>query len=73
MLRLLERAVIPDGAFGEKIVEQVRVLYEGGAWEVWRESEAKTNEWYVALVGTSSRRDIPCHVLLRQPDGIRHR
>ena len=59
MLRLLERAVIPDGAFGEKIVEQVRVLYEGGAWEVWRESEAKKNEWYIFEYGTSSRRDIP--------------
>jgi len=59
MLRLLERAVIPDGAFGERIIEQVRVLYECGTWEVWRESETKKNEWYVALEGTSSRKDIP--------------
>lgn len=37
-LRFVEQVEEPDGAFGEKLVEQVRVLYPG-KWEVWRESE----------------------------------
>jgi hypothetical protein len=37
-LRLLEQVIEDDGAFGEKTVEQVRVLYPG-KWQTWRESE----------------------------------
>ena len=37
-LRFVESVCEPDGAFGEKVIEQVRVLYPG-KWEVWRESD----------------------------------
>lgn len=37
-LRFLEQVEEPDGAFGDKLIEQVRVL-SPGKWEVWRQSE----------------------------------
>lgn len=59
-LRLLETVVEPDGEFGEKQVEQVRVLYPG-RWEVWREvRDASTaNEWRMVDEGLTTIQRIP--------------
>lgn len=42
MLRLMERLTVPDGEWGEKEIEQVRVLTPG-AWATYRKSE--NGEW----------------------------
>jgi hypothetical protein len=38
MLRLMERVIVADGEFGEKYVEQIRVL-RPGSYELYRQSE----------------------------------
>jgi hypothetical protein len=61
-LRLLEQAVENDGEFGEKIIEQVRVLTPG-AWATYRESDKETpdkkKEWVLHESGTTSLPKIP--------------
>ncbi|AOY93822.1 DNA-binding protein [Cupriavidus sp. USMAA2-4] len=61
-LRLLETVVEDDGPFGEKEVEQVRVLYPGH-WEVWRKSERAMpdgrQEWILHDKGKTSLPKIP--------------
>lgn len=57
-LRLLEYVSEEDGSYGEKIVEQVRVLTPG-AWEVWRKVENKDDEWFLFDEGTTSLKQIP--------------
>jgi hypothetical protein len=61
-LRFLEIVSVPDGDFGEKEIEQVRVLYPG-RWEVWRESEkqdaAGKKEWVLHLDGETTLKKIP--------------
>ena len=34
-LRIAESAVVPDGEFGEKVVQRVRVYYRDGRWQLW--------------------------------------
>jgi hypothetical protein len=55
-LRLLECVDEPDGAFGLKKVEQVRVLTPG-AWQVYRQSDKK--EWMLFDEGTTTLKTIP--------------
>lgn len=61
-LRLLETIVEEDGEFGEKEIEQVRVLYPG-RWEVWRKSEksldATKPDWILHDKGVVSLPRIP--------------
>jgi len=61
-LRLLEAVVEEDGAFGEKEIEQVRVLYPG-RWEVWRKSEKSVDslkpDWILYDEGKVSLPRIP--------------
>jgi hypothetical protein len=62
-LRLLEQVIEDDGEFGEKMVEQVRVLTPG-AWATYRESEKpdpKTNkpEWILHEEGVTTLDVIP--------------
>lgn len=57
-LRLLETAIEADGLFGEKSVEQVRVL-EPGAWSVWRKKSASQDEWEVVDKGVTTLAHIP--------------
>ncbi|MBR8182101.1 DUF4055 domain-containing protein [Burkholderia ambifaria] len=61
-LRFLEIASEPDGDFGEKEIEQVRVLYPG-RWEVWRESEQADargkKEWILHSNGVTTLKKIP--------------
>ncbi|WP_429499388.1 DUF4055 domain-containing protein [Robbsia andropogonis] len=61
-LRLLESVTEDDGKFGEKIVEQVRVLYPG-KWETWRETE-KVDEngekiWKIDAKGLTTLKKVP--------------
>lgn len=56
-LRLLETVVEHDGEFGEKVVEQVRVLYQG-AWQVFRKIEGK-EDWFLFDEGTTTINEIP--------------
>jgi hypothetical protein len=55
-VRLREIAVEPDGRFGEKIVEQIRVL-EPGKYELFRKDEA--GEWQSVEQGRTSLSEIP--------------
>lgn len=57
-LRLLEAETVDDGIFGEKCVEQVRVLTPG-AWAVWRAKPLKPDEWEEVDSGTTSLKVIP--------------
>jgi hypothetical protein len=59
-LRLLENVEEPDGEFGVRAVEQVRVL-EPGAWKVYRKtiSEGGVENWMIFNEGTTSLQIIP--------------
>jgi hypothetical protein len=61
-LRFVEVVSEPDGDFGEKEIEQVRVLYPG-RWEVWRESEkadaSGKKEWVLYADGVTTLQKIP--------------
>lgn len=56
-LRLLETVTEPDGEFGEKSIEQVRVLVPG-AWQTWRKVEKK-EDWILHEEGTTTLKEIP--------------
>jgi hypothetical protein len=60
--RFLEQVTEDDGEFGEKVIEQVRVLYPG-AWQVWRESEKVDangkKEWVLHDEGATTLKKIP--------------
>ena len=58
-LRLLERVIEPDGLYGEKTVEQVRVLTPGG-FEIHRKNEKGTYQMFDE--GTTSLSEIPFSV-----------
>lgn len=59
-LRLLECVSEDDGEFGEKEVEQVRVLTPG-AWQVYRKSAAPTTkeEWVLHGEGVTTLKKVP--------------
>lgn len=60
-LRLLENVTVEDGEFGEKTIEQVRVL-RPGSWEVWQEVESansKEKNWQKVDEGATSLGKIP--------------
>lgn len=57
-LRLLEAETVDDGDFGEKTVEQVRVLTPG-KWAVWRAKPMKPDEWEEIDSGVTSLKVIP--------------
>jgi hypothetical protein len=61
LLRLRECVIEDDGEFGEKEVEQVRVLYPG-KWEVYRKKEgasANADEWVLHDEGVTTLKKIP--------------
>ncbi len=55
-LRIIECAKEPDGDFGEKTIEQVRVL-EPGYWATYRENDKR--EWLLYEEGETSLKVIP--------------
>ena len=59
-LRLLEKVIVPDGDYGEKEVEQVRVLTPGN-YELHRKDEKKA-EYVLYEEGTTSLTEIPFSV-----------
>jgi hypothetical protein len=59
-LRLLEKVIVPDGLYGEKEVEQVRVLTPGG-FELHRRDE-KSGDFEVFDSGTTTLSEIPFSV-----------
>ena len=59
MLRLLEKVIVPDGLYGEKAVEQVRVLTPGG-FELHRKNTKGAFEIHDS--GTTTLDDIPFSV-----------
>ena len=58
-LRLMERIVVPDGEYGEKQVEQIRVLTPG-AFELHQRGD--NSNWQVVDEGTTSLNEIPFSV-----------
>lgn len=56
-LRIKETAALPDGQFGEKLVNRIRVYYSTGAWEVWQ--EGKDGIYNVVESGILSYKGIP--------------
>ncbi len=57
-LRLLESVAEPDGRFGERQVEQVRVLEPGG-WELWRRGEGSGGDWLLYDSGATTLDVVP--------------
>lgn len=57
-LRLMESIVEPDGAWGEVIVPQVRVL-EPGKWQTWRQDPTDKTKWVSFDEGTSELPVVP--------------
>jgi hypothetical protein len=56
-LRLMERVTVPDGEYGEKMVEQVRVL-RPGSFELFRQND-QTGNFETVAEGTTSLDYIP--------------
>lgn len=57
-LRLLETVIEPDGRFGERQVEQVRVLEPGG-WQLWRRADGPGGEWLLYESGVTTLDVVP--------------
>ena len=58
-LRLMEKVSIPDGLYGEKIVDQIRFLTRGG-FEIYQ--KGKNNKFVKVDEGTTSLSEIPFSV-----------
>jgi len=58
-LRLMEKVAIPDGLYGEKIVDQIRFLTRG-AFEIYQ--KGKNNKFVKVDEGTTSLTEIPFSV-----------
>jgi len=67
-LRLMERVVVPDGDYGEKYVEQVRVLTPG-AYELHRRDDEKS-DFTIVAEGTTSLDYIPFAVAYSNRVGL---
>jgi len=57
-LRILESASVPDGPYGSKRIEQVRVL-EPGLWQTWRKSSGIDEKWELHEEGVTTLPTIP--------------
>lgn len=57
-LRLKESVTLPEGEYGEKIEERIRVLTPG-AWRLFKKSEEKEGEWVLIQEGITSLDEIP--------------
>ena len=67
-VRLLESVCVPDGAFGTKAVDQVRLLTPG-AWQVYRQDE-RSKEWVLFDEGTTSLDYIPLATVYTRRTGF---
>jgi len=66
-LRLFEKVLVPDGLYGEKQVEQVRVLTPG-AFEIFQKDQK--GDFRVVDEGTTSLREIPFSVAYSNRVGV---
>lgn len=72
-VRIRERVVLPKGAYGEEIVEQIRVLTPGG-YELWRSGptpygQALPAQWQLTESGSTSQSRIPLTTLYSNRTG----
>ncbi len=56
-VRIGEKAIVPDGDFGEKVYDQIRVI-EPGKYRIFRQKE-QTKDMYVEGMANSGRFDVP--------------
>ena len=56
-VRIGEKAIVPDGNFGEKVFDQIRVI-EPGKYQIFRQKE-QTKDMYVEGMANSGRFDVP--------------
>jgi len=56
-VRIGEKAVVPDGDFGERVYDQIRVI-EPGKYRVFRQKE-QTKDMFVEGMANSGRFDVP--------------
>ena len=56
-VRIGEKAVVPDGDFGEKVYDQIRVI-EPGKYRIFRQKE-QTKDMFVEGMANSGRFDVP--------------
>ena len=56
-IRIGEKAVVPDGDFGEKVFDQIRVI-EPGKYQIFRQKE-QTKDMFVEGMANSGRFDVP--------------
>ncbi len=66
-LRLFEKVIVPDGLYGEKQVEQVRVLTPG-AFEIFQKDQK--GDFRVVDEGTTSLSEIPFSVAYSNRTGV---
>ena len=66
-LRLMERQIVPDGEFGEKEVEQIRVLTPG-AFQLYQREDDK--DFRIIDEGTTSLNEIPFAVAYSNRTGV---
>lgn len=66
-LRLMERIIVPDGEYGEKEIEQVRVLTPG-AFELHQRDEKSS--WKIVDQGSTSLSEIPFSVAYANRVGL---
>jgi hypothetical protein len=66
-LRLSETTTVPDGDYGERTVEQVRVLTPGG-YQLWRRDQKP--EFEIIDEGTTSLSEIPFSVIYTNRIGL---
>ena len=56
-VRIGEKAIVPDGDFGEKVYDQIRVI-EPGKYRIFRQKE-QTKDMFVEGMANSGRFDVP--------------
>ena len=56
-IRIGEKAIVPDGDFGEKVFDQIRVI-EPGKYQIFRQKE-QTKDMFVEGMANSGRFDVP--------------
>lgn len=67
-VRISECSMEPDGAFGEKQIERVRVI-ERETWQVWKK-ETKAKKWVLESEGVNSLGEIPFTTFNADPHGF---
>ena len=69
-VRILETVTVPEGSYGERVRDQVRVM-EPGRFELWRKGAATTNQggWELHASGETTLDCIPVETVYSQREG----